>query len=70
MDYPRECYGTHDAGSLQGFHLPPTPRHGPRKNSTRMFPIVQDDTLDVFQWNVPREATVEIGMGHVYRSCC
>src|SRR5262249_29940029 len=22
MDHPRECYGTHDAGGLQGFHCP------------------------------------------------
>src|SRR5215469_4607022 len=22
MDDPRECYGTHDAGGLQGFHCP------------------------------------------------
>src|SRR6516164_11801660 len=22
MDHPRECYGTHDAGSMQGFHRP------------------------------------------------
>ena len=35
-----------------------------------MFPIVQDDTLDVFEWNVPREATDKIGMGHIYWNCC
>jgi hypothetical protein len=28
-----------------------------------MFPMVQDDTLDVFQWNVLHEATDKIGMG-------
>src|SRR5712672_1107644 len=22
MDHPRQCYGTHDAGGLQGFHCP------------------------------------------------
>src|SRR5467141_2572910 len=44
MDHPRECYGTHDAGSLQGFHCPQlrgTPRkerythvpHSPRRHA-------------------------------------
>src|SRR6266850_6815252 len=25
--------------------LPPTPRHGPRKNATRMFPVVQGESV-------------------------
>src|SRR6202030_1214385 len=39
--------------------LPPTPRHGPRKNATRMLPVVQCAfaTLDVFSRPAPGEAT-------------
>src|ERR1700730_1165230 len=43
--------------------LPPTPRHGPRKNATRLFPVVQGEsaTLDAFY--------DKIWMGHIYWSC-
>jgi hypothetical protein len=27
--------------------LPPTPRHGPRKNATRLFPVVQGESVFV-----------------------
>src|ERR1700676_4713307 len=42
--------------------LPPTPRHGPRKNATRLFPVVQGEsaTLDAFY--------DKIWMGHIYWS--
>jgi len=46
---PRECYGTHDADDLPGFHCPRLPRHGFRNNATRMFPIGQGDTA----WPLP-----------------
>src|ERR1700747_3548636 len=43
--------------------LPPTPRHGPRKHATRLFPVVQGEsaTLDAFY--------DKIWMGHIYWSC-
>src|ERR1700684_4523893 len=33
--------------ACKAFIAPNSARHGPRKDATRKFPIVQDDTLDV-----------------------
>ena len=43
MDDPRECYGTHDAGGLQGFHCPQLRGTVPER-TLHAFPAVQGES--------------------------
>ena len=43
IDHPRDCYGTHDAGSLQGFHCPQLRGTVPER-TLHVFPVVQGES--------------------------
>ena len=71
MDHPRECYGTHDAGGLQGFHCPQPRGTVPKERYTHIpRSLRQVRHARCFNGECPSEATDKIGVRHIYWSCC
>jgi len=67
----RECYGTHDAGGLQGFHCPQPRGTVPKERYTHIpRSLRRVRHARCFNGECPSEATDKIGMRHIYWSCC